>query len=456
MRPIALDCTRVAGVRSRHDPHNRTTPSNRCLPNEPSASSSLGAWAADAKVRYRDQSWPGLRSVVPGSTRRSRPAGPGGAAACRPARPWVRIGRGSGCERRTPRSWRIVACRTLARKAVGHRLARSVRHSTAGSKTAWCSRHLTLHQYLTLSQKLLRHPNAKVALRQQFPPFLPERPAWQPYPPDPDDPRGGGPDDPGRPGRERGLGGRDALPDPARVHRQHGATAAGDGAGRHSTRRRPRPPRPRSSSRPSTRSRSARSGSIRCREARSGSSSTARLTNTELTINPLPQPIRKGYAHSFAYGAGGKDHLLNIGQITVNSGSIGAIEGFHTADLSGPLIAIGARRPIDRIAFNSIQPGASITTGGSAEHARRASGHHPEHRDEHPDRPRPQPAQCRSGHRPLQWVADSDRPRPWRGPPASQGDRYREQCPDPLPEHCCEQRQRHTSARGRHLHSGRT
>ena len=46
--------------------------------------------------------------------------------------------------------------------------------------------------------------------------------------------------------------------------------------------------------------------------------------NTELTINPLPHPIRKGYAHSFAYGAAGQNHLLNIGQITINSGTIGA------------------------------------------------------------------------------------------------------------------------------------
>jgi hypothetical protein len=86
--------------------------------------------------------------------------------------------------------------------------------------------------------------------------------------------------------------------------------------------------------------------------------------NTELTINPLPHPIRKGYAHSFSYGAAAQDHLLNIGQLTVNTGQIGAIEGFHSADLSGPLTAT-ATSTIDRIAFNSIQPGASITTGGT-------------------------------------------------------------------------------------------
>jgi len=100
--------------------------------------------------------------------------------------------------------------------------------------------------------------------------------------------------------------------------------------------------------------------------------------NTELTINPLPTPIRKGYAHSYAYGQSGVTHTLNIGQITVNSGSIAAIEGFHTANLVGPLTGPNVAPPgmtpnfaplgtttVDRIAFNSIGPGASITTGGS-------------------------------------------------------------------------------------------
>ncbi len=87
-------------------------------------------------------------------------------------------------------------------------------------------------------------------------------------------------------------------------------------------------------------------------------------SNTELTINPLPNPIRKGNAHSFAYGQAGVTHVLNIGQITVNSGSIGAIEGFHTANLVGPLVAAGTTT-VDRIALNSIQPGASIQVGGS-------------------------------------------------------------------------------------------
>ncbi|MGP0066300.1 MAG: hypothetical protein ACLQGP_22190 [Isosphaeraceae bacterium] len=88
--------------------------------------------------------------------------------------------------------------------------------------------------------------------------------------------------------------------------------------------------------------------------------------NTDLTINPLGEPQKKGYAQSFAYGESGRNHLLNIGQITVNSGTIGAIEGYQDAELSGPLTVSGSSA-IDRIAFAAILPGASITTGGDLE-----------------------------------------------------------------------------------------
>ncbi len=85
--------------------------------------------------------------------------------------------------------------------------------------------------------------------------------------------------------------------------------------------------------------------------------------NTELTINPLPHPIPKGYAHSYAYGMSGETHILNIGQITVNSGEIGAIDGFQTANLSGPLVVSGTAT-VDRISFDALLPGASIKIGG--------------------------------------------------------------------------------------------
>lgn len=85
--------------------------------------------------------------------------------------------------------------------------------------------------------------------------------------------------------------------------------------------------------------------------------------NTELTINPLGKPQYKGFAHSFAYGEAGRTHLLNIGQLTVTSGQIGAIEGFQVAQLSGPLTATGSTS-INRIALDAVLPGASIVTGG--------------------------------------------------------------------------------------------
>ena len=84
----------------------------------------------------------------------------------------------------------------------------------------------------------------------------------------------------------------------------------------------------------------------------------------------------------------GKAHLLNVGQLTVNSGAIGAIEGFHSADLSGPITA-SSSPTVDRIAFNSIQPGASIVTGGSVNTLDVLQGITLDTRDEHPDRPRP-------------------------------------------------------------------
>ncbi len=92
-------------------------------------------------------------------------------------------------------------------------------------------------------------------------------------------------------------------------------------------------------------------------------------TQSELDISPLPFPQRKGYAHSFAYGSTNQSRLLNIGQIIVNSGVISAINGYHTADLSGPLVISGTQ-PVDRISFDALLPGppggpgASIVTGG--------------------------------------------------------------------------------------------
>ncbi len=85
--------------------------------------------------------------------------------------------------------------------------------------------------------------------------------------------------------------------------------------------------------------------------------------NTDLTVNPLGQPQKKGFAHSYAYGESNRGHVLNVGQITINSGQIGAILGFQDTQLSGPLVSNGTTS-IDRVALQSIAPGASITVGG--------------------------------------------------------------------------------------------
>jgi hypothetical protein len=84
---------------------------------------------------------------------------------------------------------------------------------------------------------------------------------------------------------------------------------------------------------------------------------------TEVDISNYPFHQRKGYAHSFGYGQATETHVLNIGQITVNSGVISAINGFHTAELSGSLV-VSSTQPVDRLSFAALLPGASISTGG--------------------------------------------------------------------------------------------
>jgi len=83
-----------------------------------------------------------------------------------------------------------------------------------------------------------------------------------------------------------------------------------------------------------------------------------------LTIDPLPFAQRKGFAHSFAYGESGRSHILNIGSLNVTSGRIAQILAFHSADLSGP-VTVGGVTTVDRIAFNSLKPGAAIGVGGT-------------------------------------------------------------------------------------------
>ncbi len=220
----------------------------------------------------------------------------------------------------------------------------------------------TLHQYLGTNLGLLKHPQAGVAFHLNKPPFALNAPRWN------------------RHFRvihaaavQTIRGGQAAnvvSVDGSHFRIQLGyesntvATSAGDGAGGTYTQSTPTPAlgiiQPSSSPVQPI-------GTVRVYAMPNGEVGIivdGSNDNTELTINPLPTPIRKGYAHSYAYGQSGVTHTLNIGQITVNSGSIGAIEGFHTANLVGPLV-VGGTTTVDRIAFNSIGPGASITTGGS-------------------------------------------------------------------------------------------
>lgn len=86
---------------------------------------------------------------------------------------------------------------------------------------------------------------------------------------------------------------------------------------------------------------------------------------SELEIDPVSKPARKGLAHQYAPNYGTFTHVLNVGSIDIKSGKIAGIFGYRTANLSGPLtVANGPDTPIDRIAFFNLLPGASINTGG--------------------------------------------------------------------------------------------
>ena len=86
--------------------------------------------------------------------------------------------------------------------------------------------------------------------------------------------------------------------------------------------------------------------------------------NTELTINPLGrQPSRRGSRRATPTAR----PIWVTSSMSARSPSIAVrsatSRGSRTAVLSGPLVASGTTS-IDRIAFDAILPGASITTGG--------------------------------------------------------------------------------------------
>lgn len=85
--------------------------------------------------------------------------------------------------------------------------------------------------------------------------------------------------------------------------------------------------------------------------------------NTELIVEPYARYRPRNQSHQFSAQLGRQDKLLHVSDIMITSGKIGSILGYRTFDLSGT-ISIPGDVAVWRIALNSIQPGASIITGG--------------------------------------------------------------------------------------------
>ena len=87
--------------------------------------------------------------------------------------------------------------------------------------------------------------------------------------------------------------------------------------------------------------------------------------NTQLLINQIvPAHSQAKGAHNFNTTLANSNGLLNIAGINVKTGTIGSIEGYHTAILSGP-ITVSSNNVVDRIAFMAVKPGGSINVGGT-------------------------------------------------------------------------------------------
>jgi hypothetical protein len=82
-----------------------------------------------------------------------------------------------------------------------------------------------------------------------------------------------------------------------------------------------------------------------------------------LRVNPIIDYTGRGTAHTYNSRPNDYPNTVNIGSLTVKSGTIGSILGYRDAVLTGPLVSPGASR-IDRIAFYAVNAGASINTGG--------------------------------------------------------------------------------------------
>ena len=177
--------------------------------------------------------------------------------------------------------------------------------------------------------------------------------------------------------------------------------------------------------------------------------------NTELAINPLGEPQKTGFAHSFAYGESNRSHVLNVGQITINSGEIGAVLGFQDTELSGPLVSNGTGA-IDRIAFESLLPGASITTGGDVNTLDILNGADLSGAGTGVFIGRDLNLLNVGGTLDLSdGAVFSDRPQPWAREPAAQGNGHRIKRPDPQLQHPRgHDNHRVSSTLGRQFHPG--
>ena len=219
---------------------------------------------------------------------------------------------------------------------------------------------VTLHDYLTISRRLLNNPSPRLARVVGFPAFTKDAPGVQEnprtiYAPAIQTIRGGQAVNVVTTDGSRfriQLGYVSNTQQTSAVEGANGAYAAGSGSTALGLAQPTETPQPQ--------------GTVRVYPRPDGSVGIivdGSTSNTELTINPLPRSIKKGYAHSFAYGQAEQSRILDVSSITVNSGSIASILGFHTTNLTGPVVVSGTQA-IDRMAFNSIQAGGSITTGG--------------------------------------------------------------------------------------------
>ena len=109
-----------------------------------------------------------------------------------------------------------------------------------------------------------------------------------------------------------------------------------------------------------------------------------------------------------------------------------------TRPTSPARLTIGGTGTVDRIAFNSLLPGAAIGVGGTLNTLDIANAATPDGRAGHQHRPRPEPAQRRRRPHPVQRRQLLRRPRPRPDAPAAQGDGHRVEHPQrqhPLVDH---------------------